>query len=98
MSHAKDAEDSLSALRAEIDALDLAWLDVLARRRDVVARMRALKHGRALPRLDPERERAVRERLCAHGQARGVPEPLVGRVLDAILEDSRALVQGRDEG
>lgn len=97
MGHSKDAVDSLSALRAEIDALDLAWLDVLARRREVVARMRALKRGHALPRLDPERERAVRERLRAEGRARGVPEHLVGRVLDAILEDSRALVQGRDE-
>ncbi|MEW5852096.1 MAG: chorismate mutase [Myxococcota bacterium] len=80
------------SLRRDIDRLDQELVELLARRRDVVRRMREVKQAHALPLRDPEREAAMRRSLVEHGQALGVPGSLVEAVLDAILEDSRGKV------
>ena len=59
------ADLSLAALRAEIDAVDDAVLDLLRRRRALTARIgRAKAAGEAVLRLKPDREAAVLQRLC----------------------------------
>ncbi len=90
-------EEDLAILRAEIDAADRALVSALAARRDVVRRMRALKAAHQLPRVDPDRERRVREGLLEEGQRHQVPVALLQRVLDAVLDDSRALVATDDD-
>lgn len=87
-----DASDQLAALRREIDRVDEALVALLAERRAVVRRMRALKEAHALPRVDAAREARMRASLEAAARARDVPPALLHAVLDAILADSRALV------
>ncbi|GAB4196712.1 MAG: hypothetical protein OHK0013_04200 [Sandaracinaceae bacterium] len=82
----------LAALRSEIDRVDEALVALLADRRAVVQRMRALKEAHGLPRLDAAREARMRASLEAAARARDVPIALLHAVLDAILADSRALV------
>jgi chorismate mutase len=83
----------LTALRAEVDRVDLELLDVLARRREIVARIASLKHARGLAGHDPAREADMLRLLLDEAARRGVPGALVSSVLDAILEDSRGLVR-----
>lgn len=82
----------LSSLRAEIDRLDHELVTLLAKRRDVVRRVAAVKQQHALPAVDPAREAAMKARLAEKARKEGVPEELVLRVMDAILDESRALV------
>jgi chorismate mutase len=83
----------LTALRAEIDRVDLELLDALARRRAVVARIAQVKHAHALAGHDPVREAEMRSALLRQARQRAVPETLVNAVLDAILQDSRGVVE-----
>lgn len=85
-------DPTLAALRAEIDALDRTLIDVLAARRDAVARIAAHKQGAGLPPLDPARESAMLSAMTAYAARRDVPEALVREILAAILTDSRRAV------
>jgi chorismate mutase len=89
-----DPDQELELLRREIDALDRALVDVLVARREVVERIGALKRARGLPAVDPLREARMRAAMVEQGASRGLPEPLVAAVLEAVLADSRALVSG----
>lgn len=87
-----DPDSALAALRSEIDEADRALVALLARRRAIVERMRALKVAHGLPRVDRAREEAVRRGLETERARLGVPGALLDAVLAAVLEDSRALV------
>lgn len=89
-----DPDQELELLRREIDALDRALVDVLVARREVVERIGALKRARGLPAVDPLREARMRAAMVEQGASRGLPEPLVSAVLEAVLADSRAVVLG----
>lgn len=86
------ADPELEALRAEIDAIDQEILDRLAARVRVVLRVGELKRRLGLPVYDPERERAMLERLAA----RATP-PLdlstIRRVFERLIDESRRLEQ-----
>lgn len=88
----------LRGLRDEIDRLDAEIVERLARRRAVVAEVARFKHEQGMTPVDPAREGEMRRALVAQGQALGVPEALVAGVLEAILQDSRAVVQGGAAG
>jgi chorismate mutase/prephenate dehydratase len=61
---------NLDDLRSRIDAIDDAILALLEQRADVVAGVARAKGDAGLPAYDPERERAVLERLSARGAGR----------------------------
>ena len=85
-------EEDLAILRAEIDEADRALVAILATRRAIVERIRALKAAHGLARIDRAREEAVRRGLETERARLGVPVALLDAVLAAVLEDSRALV------
>jgi chorismate mutase-like protein len=84
-------DERLRSLRAEIDALDAAVLDHLARRRACVRQLFALKDATGLPRLDAERERALLADRRAAAEALGLPPELAESVFRAVLASSHAL-------
>jgi len=85
-------DPELEALRVEIDAIDQQILELVAARVRVVLRVGELKRRLGLPVYDPERERAMLERLAA----RATP-PLdlatIRRVFERLIDESRRLEQ-----
>jgi chorismate mutase len=75
----------LEALRATLDAVDDELLRVLARRADLVAQIWAWKQTHGVARLDPERERALRERLLRRSDELGLSRDAIARVLDQVI-------------
>jgi chorismate mutase len=84
--------DPLAALRAEIDAVNLALRDLLQQRARLVARIARTKRARGLPIADPEREAAMLEALLDAPGAGFDRETLAG-LLRAVLAASRALAE-----
>lgn len=67
----------LAQARVEIDAIDDAMVDLLARRLAVVERVVAIKTEAGIPALLPDRVEEVVERVCARAAGAGVPSDLV---------------------
>lgn len=93
-----DQDDSrpapdLSALRESIDDIDSRLLALLAERADVVANVGAAKAREGAPVLDPEREKALLEKVVAKGAGR-FPKDAIVAVYREILSGSVSL-QGR---
>ena len=82
----------LKDLRESIDAIDAEILDLVGRRIALVIQIATFKRARELPVYDPERERAVIERLIGlappHLDAR-----LVRRIFERIIDESRRVEQ-----
>ena len=74
----------LAALRTRLDALDGAWLSVLAERFQVTQEVSALKAEGQLPLRDHAREAAQLDRIEAEAEALGVPPALARRLLEHI--------------
>lgn len=83
-------DPDLASHRAAIDAVDQALLELLARRRSLVAELFAHKRGRGLPLVDPARERELIAERRAAAERLGVPGDLAERVFRAVLEGSHA--------
>ena len=85
-------DPELEALRAEIDAIDQEILDRVAARVRVVLRVGELKRRLGLPVYDPDRERAMLERL-----AKRASPPLdlatIRRIFERLIDESRRLEQ-----
>lgn len=71
----------LNALRAEIGEIDVALIDLLARRVATARRVGTLKRGAHLPRLDPAREAEVIRRGVEHAREVGLDEEAVREIL-----------------
>lgn len=80
----------IQASRAAIDALDHALVELLARRRALVATIFEAKRALALPLVDPAREEALLEDRRAQAAALGVPPELAEAIFRLVLEDSHA--------
>jgi chorismate mutase len=82
----------LAALRRRIDELDQQMLQLIAERVRVVLSVGEYKRKHALPVYDPERERAMLDKLCARA-----PEPLDGdtvrRIFERLIDESRRIEQ-----
>jgi chorismate mutase len=82
----------LAALRRSIDDLDQRILELVAERVRVVLSVGEYKRKNALPVYDPERERAMLDRLCARA-----PAPLdadtVRRIFERLIDESRRIEQ-----
>lgn len=91
----------LGALRERLDALDGAWLAVLAERFQVTQEVSALKAKGQLPLRDPAREAAQLARIEAEAEAHGVPPALARRLLEHIqaqvVADHAAFQQAQAE-
>lgn len=84
------AEAELEALRERIDTIDEQILRLVQERVRIVLEVGAYKRARGVSVYDPERERAMLERLAS--QAR---EPLdrgtVRRIFERLIDESRRL-------
>ncbi|MEW6744842.1 MAG: chorismate mutase [Planctomycetota bacterium] len=85
----EDATVRLAAYRRELDELDAALVQILARRFRVIARIGHLKARAGLPIRDPDREKEMLLSLARQGVEEGIAPALVRRVFTAILLHSR---------
>ena len=83
------ATDDLPALRAAVDGIDRALLDLLARRVAITGRIGAAKRQGGLPLHQPEREAAILDRLRTQAGA-ALPPGGVEEIWNAILGVSRS--------
>ena len=83
-----DTARALAHMRASIDALDHALVNLLAERRMLVSELFAFKERSGLPLFDPARERDLLAERALFAEARGVPAALAERVFRAVLDAS----------
>jgi chorismate mutase len=79
------------ASRVVIDEIDHAIVELLARRRAIVADLFSKKRALGLPLFDAERESVLIEERCAYAERLGVPSSFVEVVFRKVLEDSHHL-------
>jgi chorismate mutase/prephenate dehydrogenase len=84
-----DVPPELEALRQRIDALDQELVSLLARRREVVEQVAAVKRAANLPVLHPAREEDLITERRAQAQAEGLDPDLVEDVFRRVMRDSR---------
>lgn len=85
-----DPSAELATLRQQLSEVDLALLDVVARRARCVTAIAAFKARQDVPALDRARELAHLDALVARGRTLGLAEPLVGALFEALFAASRA--------
>ncbi|QOL26941.1 bifunctional chorismate mutase/prephenate dehydrogenase [Thalassotalea sp. LPB0316] len=90
----KDFEPQLIALRDQIDEIDQALVELLAKRRLVTRQVGKLKSEVGKPIFDPEREAALIDKRRQQASAAGVNADLIEDVLRRIMRDS---YQSQDE-
>lgn len=90
MSDERDPAAAVSALRAAIDAVDHALVNLLAERRVLVGELLAYKQRHRLPLIDPAREEHLVVERAGFAEARGVPAALAAAVFHAVLECSHS--------
>ncbi|MTH48424.1 bifunctional chorismate mutase/prephenate dehydrogenase [Intestinirhabdus alba] len=78
----------LSALREQIDEVDKALLDLLARRLELVAEVGEVKSRHGLPIYVPEREASMLASRRAEAESLGVPPDLIEDVLRRVMRES----------
>ena len=88
MSDERDPLTVLASMRASIDAVDHALVNLLLERRALTLALLEYKHQVGLPLVDPAREEHLLAERAAFADARGVPTELALRVFRAILEQS----------
>lgn len=82
------AHDALDALRQELDAVDDAFVDVLASRQRIVERLAAVKSASDLRLRDLLREARQVARLAERARARGLDDLFVTRVFREVVDFS----------
>jgi 3-deoxy-7-phosphoheptulonate synthase/chorismate mutase len=81
--------DQVRELRAAIDATDRAIVEAVNRRLELVTELWRLKRQLGLDRLDPDRERRLRDELAAANTG-----PLSEAGLDRLVSELLALTKG----
>ncbi len=81
-------DEPLAHLRAQIDEVDQAMLDLLSRRLDLVAQVGEVKGRHGLPIYAPDRERAMIAARRAQATERGVPPDLIEDVLRRCMREA----------
>lgn len=81
-------------LRARIDEVDRALVELLAERLERAAEIGALKRAAGLPVVDPEREAEIRARVAATAAGR-LSATECDRLYDVLLSLARARASGR---
>ncbi len=80
-------KNDLAAMRAEIDSLDRAWLEILAERFRVTEQVGNYKVNSGMPLVDPAREAAQLEKIAAKAAELGVDPELACDVLRIIIDE-----------
>jgi isochorismate pyruvate lyase len=93
-----ERERVLAPLRAEIDAIDAAMVDLLAKRFDVVKRVTEVKRAENLAALMPERVEDVVDKVSAAAARKGLPPGLAERLwrgmIDWVVEYENGKLKG----
>ena len=80
----------ISALRREIDALDSAMIELLAKRFRIVDRVIAVKKAKDIPALLPERVEEVVRNAARQAKGLDVPEDSVERIWGVLVRETIA--------
>jgi len=83
--------DQLEEFRAQIDALDIELIDVLARRMDVVRKVGELKAKDGISVVQAERAQAVKDRAARMGLAKGLNDTFVRQIYDLMIDHAHDL-------
>lgn len=86
-------DPSLEEIRRNIEALDAALLDVLARRRALALQAGEIKRLQGLPTLDPGHEAAVVRRAAEAARRLGLPEEDVRHLFWLVVDLCRRAQQ-----
>jgi isochorismate pyruvate lyase len=81
---------TMAEVRAGIDALDQEIVSLLARRFQFIEAAARVKQSRGEVR-DERRKAEVIERVRAHARNAGIPDDLIGRFYDDLIESSIAI-------
>jgi len=79
---------TIGELRAEIDRIDLAIVDLIAERQTLAGRMARAKHAEGVPVHDPARRKAVLDASFDRAVERGVDPAAVRRIVALLIEMS----------
>jgi chorismate mutase-like protein len=85
-------DSDLEALRHAIDDIDQRILDLVAERVKLVLAVGDYKRQNNLPVYDPERERALLDRLCKAAPPTLDPDT-VRRIFERLIDESRRIEQ-----
>ncbi|MBD1583383.1 chorismate mutase [Pseudoalteromonas sp. S16_S37] len=81
-------EDTLNALRSDINEIDSELLILLAKRRRISYSVLEYKIANKKPIRDERREQALLEKLISYGKSLGLDAYYINNVFQTILEDS----------
>ena len=90
----EQAQETLDALRAEIDVVDLKLLALFNERAKVVEEIGSIKRVAALPIYEPKREELVFLNVLQHN-AGPLSEGAVRRLYERIIDEMRTLQRER---
>jgi chorismate mutase len=82
----------LEELRRSIDAVDQQLLKLLHERVRLVVQVGEYKRERDMPVYDPERERALLDRLC-HAAEPPLDADTIRRIFERLVDESRRIEQ-----
>ena len=93
---AAEACKNLKRLRAELERVDRALIELIAERVAISRGVASAKRGAALPPLDPTREAAVIRRVTELARQVGAPEEDVRYIFWHLIAMSRRIQVGGD--
>jgi 4-amino-4-deoxychorismate mutase len=82
------AAQDLGRLRAELDALDQALLDVVRDRIRCCVSIAEVKRQHGVPMMQPQRIALVHERAAQYGAEQGVDADFLHRLYDLIIDET----------
>jgi chorismate mutase-like protein len=95
---AATGDEQLKPLRAEIDMIDEALADLLARRFGVIEKVAKVKAEVGLPAVLPDRVEMVKVNAENRGRKRGINPAMMRRVYDAIVDEACRLEEELIDG
>lgn len=81
----------VARLRKEVDTLDLRFLEILAKRIEIVQELSVYKCALGIPLRDAEREEELAELHSVWAERLGLPQALVRELFSVVMQSSREL-------
>jgi chorismate mutase/prephenate dehydrogenase len=98
MSAQRSETTRLEQLRGDIERVDEALIETLARRLELAAEIGRIKEHLGLPVMDPAREAEVVRRAAALARDRGVDPELARDVFWRVIAQARVVQHRRNSG